>query len=172
MLTMEAAAQVLPATVLLAAAGRIKLELPDAHVWAISALAYPYQPVEGDIVLAIGQGAQWYVIGVLKGTGPTTLLAPADLELVAPRGRVTIKAAQGVEIKSDSVSVSANKLEVTAQRIVERFADAVRWVKGVFQLRAERVRTRVDGVYDLRAERILENAEKDVKIDGEKIHLG
>lgn len=172
MLALEQTTYLGSATVLHAAGGRIKLELPDEHVWAISALAFPYQPVLGDEVLAVGQPGKWYVIGVIKGTGPTTLTAPGDLALAAPRGRITMTAAQGIELRADEVRVAASKLELLAKSVFERFTDATRWVKGVFQFRAGRVRTRVDGTYDLAAERIVERAKKDVKIDGEKIDLG
>jgi hypothetical protein len=56
--------------------------------------------------------------------------------------------------------------------VFERFTEATRWVEEAFQLRAGRLRTRVDGDYDLAADRIRATAEHDVKIDGSKIHLG
>ena len=135
MLALEQTTYLGPAVVLHAAGGRVKLELPDEHVWAVSALAFPYQAVAGDEVLAVGQPGKWYVIGVLKGAGPTTLTAPADLELAAPRGRITLTAARGVELRADEVRVWANKLELLAKSVFERFGDVTCWVKGVFQFR-------------------------------------
>lgn len=161
-----------PATVLCAAAGRIKLELPDEHAWALSALAFPYQPEAGDLVLAVGKASQWYVIGVLKGSGTTTLLVPGDLAIAAPRGQVSIDAAHGVEIRGPQVTVKAGRLQLTARTIVERFERATRWIKNTFQLRAGRIRTRVDTTYDVAAQNIREHAGDDVKIDGKQIHLG
>jgi uncharacterized protein DUF3540 len=172
MIALEQSTYLGPATVLTAAGGRVKLELPDAHEWALCALAFPYRPVAGDVVLAAGRAGAWYVIGVLAGRGESTLTVPGDLTIAAPRGRVVLQARDGIDLKSDSVRVSANRLELLARSLVERFADATRWVKDVFQLRAGRIRTRVDGCYDLDAGRIAACADGDVKIDGTSINLG
>jgi hypothetical protein len=161
-----------PATVLHCAPGRLKIELPAEQAWATSALPVPYQPVAGDIVLAIGHSGEWYVIGLLKGSGPTVLTVPGDFEVRAPRGRICLSASTGVELRSDEVRVTTRRLEMLAHTVFERFSDATRWVKGTFQLRSGRLRTRVEGTYDLGADRIVERASKDVKIDGTKIHLG
>jgi hypothetical protein len=161
-----------PARVLQAAGRRVQLELPDEAVWAVMALAYPYQPAPGDTVLAVGQDGDWYVIGVLSGAGTTTLTVPGDLAIRAPRGAIEITAAKGVRVKSPVVEVIAHRLEHAAKSVMERFGRATRWVREELQVRAGRLRTRVDSTYDLRAERVLARAEDDVKIDGRQIDLG
>ncbi len=161
-----------PARVKNISGGRVELDLFGEGVWAFLALAYPYQPEEGDTVLAIGQGGFWYIIGILQGKGKTTFTAPGDLELRCPRGRISMIAAKGVLIKSPEVKVIAKRLELLAETFMERFVNATRWVKEALQLHAGRMRTVVDGDYRLKGERILERAEGDVKIDGKKIHLG
>jgi hypothetical protein len=161
-----------PATVMRAASGRVQLQLPEGCSWAQCALAFPYQPVAGDRVLAIGQSGDWYVIGVLAGTGPSHISVPGDLEIRAPRGRISLAAAAGIELRADEVRVSANRLELLAHAVFERCAEVTRWVKGTLQVRVGRLRTRVDGTYDVGADRIVERARRDVRIDGEKIHLG
>jgi hypothetical protein len=170
--TLEATTYLGPARVLAAAGNRAKLELPDEHVWATLALGGPYQPAADDIVLAIGREGAWYVIGVIQGCGKTTLTVPGDLAIKAPRGTIEITAAKGVKVKSPEVTIAAGKLELWARSIFERFLEATRWIRDAFQLRAGRLRTRVDGDYDLGAERIRERADEDVVIDGSKIHLG
>jgi hypothetical protein len=161
-----------PAQVLKVAGNRAQLELPDELVWGTVALAFPYQVVVGDTVLAIGQGGDWYVIGVLRGSGKTTLTVPGDLAIRAPRGSLELDAAKGVRIKSPLVEIVSSKLKLVAKSIVERCEDATRRVKKAYQLRVGRLRTRVESTYDLKAERIVERAEEDVKIDGRKIDLG
>jgi hypothetical protein len=146
--------------------------LPDEFVWAEVAISFPYQVTVGDTVLAVGQDGAWYVIGVIQGTGPTTLTVPGDLRLRAPRGGIELSAGKGVRIKSPRVKLVSGKLEVLAKNAFERFGHATRRVKDAFQLRAGRLRTRVESSYDLGAERILVHADDDVKIDGRKIHLG
>ena len=57
---------------------QVLLRLAEDDVWAQMALAYPYQAAVGDTLLAIGQGESWYVIGVIRGTGTSTLTVPGD----------------------------------------------------------------------------------------------
>lgn len=161
-----------PARVGKAAGNRVQLVFPDQRVWALLAIAYPYQPVAGDTVLAISQDDAWYVIGVLKGSGKTSFTAPGDIEFRAPHGRIDLISAKGLRIRSPVVKIVSDKLELLAGSMYEKFDTARRWVKGAFQLRAGRVRTTVDGTYRVKAQRIVERAEDDVKIDGRKIHLG
>lgn len=136
------------------------------------ALAAPYRPEIDDVVLAISQDGACYVIGVIKGKGRTTMTVLGDLDICAPRGRIELSAANGVRLKSAEVTIVADRLEVLARSVFERFGEVTRWVKGAFQLRAGRVRTRVEEEYDVGADRILQRARHDVKIDGQKIHLG
>jgi hypothetical protein len=171
-LTLDQGTYLGPARVRATAGNRVQLEFPDELPWAMLALAYPYQPAVGDTVLAAGQGANWYVIGVLQGSGKTTLMVPGDLELLAPRGRIRLMAGKGVQVKSPEVKITADKLELVARRVMEHFTDAVRWVKDTWQVRAGRIRTQVEGDYHVTAKRINERAEEDVKIDGTKINLG
>jgi ABC-type molybdenum transport system ATPase subunit/photorepair protein PhrA len=171
-LTLEQSTYLGPARVHRVAGSRIQLEFPDELPWAMLALAYPYQPTVGDTVLAAGQGQNWYVIGVLQGTGKTTLMVPGDFEVLAPKGHINLIAGKGFQVKSPEVRITAGKLELVAKRISERFLDATHWVKNSWHIRAGRVRTEVEGNYQVKAKRIIERAEEDVRIDGEKIHLG
>ncbi len=150
----------------------LRLTLPDGEVPAILATSYPYQPVEGDLVLAIGQEDAYYVIGVIQGKGKCTFLVPGDLEFKAPKGKIDLSSSRGIRLQSPDVMIKAKKLDLFAESVRERFGDACRWVKGGFQLRAGRVRQKIEGKYSIKAERIVERADKDVKIDGKKINLG
>jgi hypothetical protein len=147
---------------------RVLTEAGEAD--AVLALAYPYAPEVGDIVLVIGED-QRYVIGVLRGRGKSRFVAPGDLELHA-RGEVQIFGERGVEIRSPRLLLRADKVETIAQVILERAHNAYRWVKDLVQTYAGRQRTVVEGSSLLNAERILERAEKEVKIDGSKVLLG
>jgi hypothetical protein len=172
MLALEQTTYLGPARVLRAAGGRVQLELPDEVAWAAVAVAFPYQVVEGDAVLAIGRSGAWYVIGVLNGCGPTTLVVPGNLSIQAPHGRIELTAMGGIDLTSPTVTVTAGRLELMAKSAIERFGRAARWVRGAFQLRAGRWRTHVDGRYGLKAQRIVARAVGAVKIDGDQIHLG
>ncbi|HRJ78957.1 MAG TPA: DUF3540 domain-containing protein [Planctomycetota bacterium] len=165
----ETTTAVAPATLLEIRDGRLLLQLPERQAWASLALAFPYSPEIGDVLLAIGD-EDVYVIGVLAGRGKTLLKTQGELELAAEH--ITIRAEQGVKIKGVNVEIEADKLEFAARAVFERFVDAYRWAKGVVQNSAARVRTLVTGAYTVQAETIVEQAEKDVKIDGRHIHLG
>ena len=171
-LTLEQGTYLGPARVCQVDGKRVQLEFPDELPWAVPALAYPYQPAVGDTVLAAGQGQNWYVIGVLQGTGKTSFMVPGDFEVLAPRGRISLIAGKGFHVKSPDVKITAGKLELVAKRMLEHFTGATRWVKDAWQIRAGRVRTEVDGEYQVKAKRINERALEDVRIDGDKIHLG
>ncbi len=151
-----------PATVVEIVGNRVRLSRENGEVWAELALAFPYDPVPGDIVLAIGEG-EAFVIGVLRGRGKSVFRTPGDLELEAG-GRVSIRGSE--------VRIEADKVETVARSVFERCVNGYRWVKETLQTRAGRMRTVVEGHSTLRAERIVRVAQKDVKIDGEKIHLG
>ena len=159
-----------PATVLEIAGNRLRLERPQGKAWARLALAQPYEPVPGDVVLAIGD-EDVYVIGILTGRGKTKFNVPGDLELHA-RGRIDIRGGKGIRMRSPEVYIRADRVETVARTVVEKFVDCYRWVKDLFQTRSGRTRTIVEGSYTVSAERIIERAKKDVKIDGRKIHLG
>jgi Protein of unknown function (DUF3540) len=151
---------------------RVLLTFLDRQIWAVMALAYPYQPKEGDLVLTIGQEDDWYVIGVLKGRGESVFKAPGDLKFLAPNGKIELLAGKQVKIRGSAVQVAADRIELLAHTIHERFLNAYRWVQGVFALRVGHAQIHVQETYRVKAGRIVERAEGDVHIDGRKIHLG
>jgi hypothetical protein len=151
---------------------RVRLQLHDQQMWAELALALPYRPAVGDRVLAIGQDGAWYVIGVLEGSGTTTLTVPGDFEVQAPRGAIRLVAGTEVAVQGPVMRLKAHRLEVIAGVLKERFQQAARWVQQTFRVHADRMVTRVKSDYRLNAERIKEKAKGTVDIDGERINLG
>lgn len=166
----ETQVAVTPATVLEIKDGRLLLQMPQRQAWAALALAYPYAPEVGDVLLAIGD-EDVYVIGVIEGRGKTRFEAPADVEIHA-RGRLTLSGARGVKVRGPQVEVEAHKLELIAREAFERFVDVYRLATGTVQTSAQRMRTLVSGASTLQAENIVEQAEKEVRIDGQHINLG
>lgn len=141
---------------------RVKREGGE-FVWARMALAVLYQPAVGDEVLVVGS-ERAYVIGVLRGAG--------DLKLEAPDGFIDIVAGRGVRIAAPEVSLRAGKLEIIAQRIVEKARDAYVWIAELFQLKSRRVRASAESTLDLRAQTAYVKAKGDMNIDGRSINLG
>ena len=161
-----------PATVLAVSDRRVDLALPDGRCTAQIAISQSYAPVVGDTVLAVCRAEEWFVIGLIQGTGTTTFTAPGDLELQAPRGRIELLARDGVFLTSDLVEIVATRIELTARHVIERFHSLTQWIGESLHRRLGRMHTTVEGDYELRAGRITEIADEDVAIDGKTIHLG
>jgi hypothetical protein len=159
-----------PATVTAVTDDTIRVVTDEGERSAILALAVPYRPVKGDVVLAIGD-EELFVIGVLSGSGVARLEVPGDLELSAV-GSIRIQGGRGLSMNAPDVAVKADRLELAAERMVGRFGRVYEWVRETLKTSAERVRTSVRGSYALRAGRVHAVGEQDVKIDGKQIHLG
>jgi hypothetical protein len=166
----ESAVRVGPATVRALRNDRVILLTPSGETEAELALAYPYHPVPGDIVLTLA-GEKVYVIGVLRGQGKTTLSMAGNVEIRAG-GSLDLVAERAVTIRSPQVTLRADRLETVARAAFERFVDSYRWVKDLYQVAAGRSRLLVDGTTTVQAERIVERARQDVSIDGSRINLG
>ena len=161
-----------PARIVQIESDRVQLAFPDQLVWAHLAIAFPYQPAVDDVVLAVGQDDSWYVIGVLKATGDTVIRVAGNLKLEAPFGKIELKSAEEISLLSANVRVVADRIDVLARTLAEKFQTATRWVKELFHVRAGSMHSQVNETYRVHAGRIVERAAGDVRIDGEKIHLG
>jgi hypothetical protein len=159
-----------PATVLEVTSGGVLLETPTRRAWASLALAYPYAPQKGDVVLAIGE-RDLYIIGVLASTGETRLEFAGNVRLRAS-GILQLEAGRGISVGAPAVRIRAGRLEVFAHKVVERFFDSVCWVKNTLRVTAGRQRINIDEDSSLRAGRITEIARGDVRLDGKRIKLG
>ena len=160
--------------------GHVRVVLPTGEeARARLALAVPYRPVEGDEVLVVGQEPDaWFVIGVLRGSARTTWSIPGSLTIEA-QGGVRIASGRGIVLEAESVeavakrvTLRAGRLELLAQRVVERARDAFRWFTGLHQVRARRARAVADETYTVRAGKASLRATGNMKIDGKQIDLG
>jgi hypothetical protein len=159
-----------PARILARAGSKWKVALADRSATATLALAVPYQPQPGDLVLVIGTD-ELYVIGVIQGTGRSVLSVGGDLDIRAG-GTLRLQGGTEVEIGSPRVEIRADRMETAIGTVFERVVDCYRWVKGLLQTSAGRSRTVVQESATLHAGRIVEKAKKDVSIDGDQIRLG
>ena len=160
-----------PATVRGAMEGALLVDIDGELHRARMALAYPYRPVVGDIVLVLGQDDNVYVTGVLDGQGLTRLDFPGDVELRAA-GRMRLDAKQGVELDSERIVLRANRLEMTVTSIRQQAASWVQHVTGTLRTIAKRQQVTVEEQSSLHAKKIVRKAEDDVIIDGRTIKLG
>ena len=161
-----------PARVLEVDRAKVLIDSPFFKSWATLALPWVYEPALDDSVLVLGQGNEYYVVGVLNGTGKTIITAPGDLELRAPNGAIDLLSSKEVRIQAPKLKLRTKKLEVIATLLRESFSRVHRSVQNTLTITAGRMRTVVDKDYEVRAERISECASNSVRIDGEKINLG
>lgn len=159
-----------PATVLRTQGARLRVLRDGRELEALNALAFPYAPGQGDVVLVIGEEPA-YVIGVLQAQGDMKLQFPANVHMHA-KGAFQFSSGERIELQAPEAKVTAGKWEVVARTLSEKVHNAVRWVKDLASLKAGRRKVSVEGANIERAERHLLKAKKEVRVNGERIHLG
>jgi hypothetical protein len=134
-------------------------------------------------------------------SGKTILSVPeGDLDLCSDKGSIRLQAAKHIELSSQQFSLDSakaefnvletryqgvrlsasiaqsklflGKLNTTVGRLIEKAKNAYRQVDNLNQVKAGRMRTLIKGSYHLKGESINQKADKDVRIDGDKINLG
>ena len=105
----------------------------------------------------------------LEAGDALTLEAPERARLLADDASLVARA---VAATADHLVVAASALEVQATQLVERARDVFREAEGLAQTTAGRMRVLVRGTYQLLGKRAHLEAEEDVKVDGQRIHLG
>lgn len=123
----------------------------------------------------------------------TVICAPeGDLELRAPHGSVRIIAAEGVEVRAESlrakvgeavvegsslravfgrVKTLAGVIETRAERVIEQAKNVFREAEELSQTRAGRLRFVAEKTVHILGQRALVKAREDVKVKGEKVYL-
>jgi hypothetical protein len=161
-----------PAEVISATLPRISVKLAGGRiVEAELALAFPYQPVPGDMALVIGDGSAHYVIGVLRGSGRTLVDLPGDVDIRAS-GKLRLSGDAGVEIQSPSVSIEAGKLSLLAGAVVHRFRSLRQRVVELVSLHAGATHTVVEGSTHAQSKTATILTQEKVSINGREVHLG
>ena len=160
-----------PARVTAVLRSQLEVEADGRTTLATLAVAGLYGPAAGDTVLVIETDEAAFVSGVIQSAGPTTIRAPGDLRLQAPNGTIVMEAGR-VQTRAAEVDVQAGRLHVTAGHLRERFQTVRRVVADAMELDAGTLQTRVRDACSILARRFHATAQQDVKIDGERIHLG
>lgn len=68
--------------------------------------------------------------------------------------------------------VYAKQLDIVSETITQRFINSFRFVEKLDQLKAGNIMHTVKNLFSLRTRQAVVLADKDVKIDGERIHMG
>lgn len=167
-----------PATVLAPAkAGPqvLQVELADDNNRQVSvtpAFTFPYEASAGDTLLVLGQGNNYYAVGVIAGSRPKSLMFPGDAHVGTIAGKLTLASDQAVELRAPKVTVRTGLLRTVAANVVEKADNFRRWVRNVLAIRAGESRRLVDGEDSTRCENSTTLAKDTVKIDGDQLHLG
>lgn len=162
-----------PATVTRVTAADVEVRLPDgASARAALAMAFLYEPAEGDVVLVIGQEAGHYVIGVLHGRGRASLALPGDVDLRAVGGVLRLAGDKGVEIAAPEVGVQAGRVRMIAGAVVQRFATLRQRVTELLSVHAAESHTLVEGAAHTQAKSATILTEEKATINGKAIYLG
>ncbi len=151
----------------------IHVRLPDgSSAIAALALAYPYEPAVGDVLLVIGKDAGHYVIGVLHGTGRASLTFHGDVDLRAIGGAIGLHADKGVEIDAPELVVRARRLLTIADSVVERLGSLYQRVTSLARLHAGEVSTVADETASTQAKSAVITADEAVTVNGKQVLLG
>ena len=142
------------------------------RVRAQLALSIPYAPVIGDVLLVIGKGDDHYVIGVIHGSGTTSLSFQGAVELRASGGPLTLSSDRGIAIHGPEVEIHAGKLQVFAGAMVEKLTSLYQRVRGALNVHAGTTHTVVDDASFLTAKNAAIVTEETMSINGDQIHLG
>ncbi len=162
-----------PAVVTCVMGGAVEARLPHGPVVrAELALAFPYRPAVDDVVLAIGRGDAHYVIGVMQGSGETTLSFAGDVSVRAVSGKLRLSGDDGVEIQGRELEILAGAVKVVADSLVQKLASAYQRVSGLLSVRAGESHTIVDGESTSRAKSGVILTEEKMTINGKQIFLG
>jgi len=162
-----------PGHVIAVAPHEVEVEIGEGlRVSARMALAFPYAPEPGDVLLVIGKGADHYVIGVLHGTGRAALSFQGGVDIRAQGGPLTLSSDQAVAIRGPELEVEAGKLRMVAGSVVQKFTSLVQRVRDAMSVRAGQAHTVVDDRSLMTAKNASIVTEEAMTINGSEIHLG
>jgi hypothetical protein len=161
-----------PAEVVDVIGSDLEVSLPDGKVArAQMALAYPYEPAAGDVLLVIGKGEAHYVIGVLRGNGQATLAFQGNVALRAVGGSLSLEGDEGVEVRGPAVKVHAGRLETVANAAVQTFTSLCQRVSSLLSVHAGQSHTVVDGAAHTQAKTSTAVTEETMTFQGKTIHM-
>lgn len=99
-----------------------------------------------------------------------------ELKVSARRASLFLEEARNnikaVISKIGSAKLIVDKLETTASSIIEKTKNAYRTTENLNQVKAGRMRMLIHSTFHLKSKSAIIKAEDDVKVKGEKIHLG
>lgn len=109
-------------------------------------------------------------------SGTRTFVQSELLELAAATSRLKTGfadlAAEAVRVASPGIVVGVGRLQLDAQRVMQRAIEVYQQVEGVIETRAGRVRTLVKGATQVFSKSTSVVSEQDTFVDGRRVLLG
>jgi hypothetical protein len=136
------------------------------------ALSIPYEPSVGDMLLVIGKDDEHYVIGVLQGSGRTSLSFQGAVDVRATGGPLTLSSDTSVSILGPETEIQTGKLQVFAGAVVEKLGSLYQRVRETLNVHAGKTHTVVDDASFMTAKNASIVTEETMSINGDQIHLG
>lgn len=163
-----------PATVLEGGATHVKVRLQDGReAEAQLALAFLYQPRQGDVLLVLCSGEDCYGIGVLYAQGTPGIAVAGDLALHAVGGKLKLVGDEGVVIHTpNEATLSAGTFKTIASDVIEKVGTVTSWVKKQLNVRAGEETRVIEGTQTTRSKRSYHLADEAIKVDAHQVHLG
>ena len=114
--------------------------------------------------------------GVQMASPGAIAMVSEQIDMIASEGHISIQQAtlSGQQVTSHigSLQTFAKSIDTVAGRFTQRLKNSFRQIEGVDQTRAGDVLTTIRNLFSLRARQSALLAEKDIKIDAERIHMG
>ena len=127
------------------------------------------QSRNGKVSLAAKQGID------LASSEKLTMVAE-EVDLVSKKGVFNIESVTSVGEHFNSnikrVKMFAHSIDTVADRVSQHLKNSFRLIEGVDQTKAGEILTTVKNLFSLRSRQAAVLAKQDVKIDGERIHMG
>lgn len=127
------------------------------------------ESVRGNVTIAAAAGIE-------LATGSAVNMRASEVNVSAARSRLNLL---DIEATADSftgnlsrVRLVSDAVDVVAKQVTQRLKTCFRWVEEVEQVDAGQMIQKVRNLFSLRARHAAVTAKDDVKINGERVHLG
>lgn len=156
---------------------------PQEGCYILAILERPTSPdavlsFPGDVVVEAAKGHMTIsaASGIDMATGAAVSLRASDINLSAAKGQFNMLEMQA---SADSFTGTLNRVrlvsdavDVVANRLTERLKTCYRWVEEIEHVTAGQMISTIRNLFSVRARQSAITAKEDVKIDGERVHIG
>lgn len=174
--------------------GTITVKLDNSHiVTAKKSFSCAFEPMTHDIVeLTIRNQHSYYVLNILErqNTSAAMLSAPFGIQINSPtiemqsnslgitnqNMSVTAKHFQqqsdAMTLNTDSTQFTSRTVESNIERMIQRIKDSFRIIERIEQVSAVDIIQNIKNAFIQRSRQVDITAKSDVKINGDRIHMG